>query len=252
MLFYRDIVLEREGSSLTGTLVEPAELASPAPAVLLIADIWEDLESEEVMRALAKELGSRGIASFAIPLVLDSGDGLRQIEDLLEDAQQALAYLRAQPMVDSRCCGILGYGVGAPLAATLAREDGRLLTIAMLAPLIEWDVLLPIRPLLPGRKQRLGIPEVGPLWLEATRSTRLLEAYGDLVLPVLLVHGNRDPFIPIGHSQEIRTLLEEKDCSVKLVSIEGANHTFVSDNLRQFVGSEVANWFELLLQAAAV
>jgi dipeptidyl aminopeptidase/acylaminoacyl peptidase len=68
----------------------------------------------------------------------------------------------------------------------------------------------------------------------------------------LLVHGNRDPFIPIGHSQEIRTLLEEKDCSVKLVSIEGANHTFVSDNLRQFVGSEVANWFELLLQAAAV
>ncbi|MDP7132821.1 MAG: hypothetical protein QF437_20165, partial [Planctomycetota bacterium] len=88
---------------------------------------------------------------------------LRQIEDLLEDAQQALAYVRAQPMVDSRCCGILGYGVGAPLAATLAREDGRLLTIAMLAPLIEWDVLLPIRPLLPGRKQRLGIPEVGPL-----------------------------------------------------------------------------------------
>jgi dienelactone hydrolase len=252
MFFYRDIVLEREGSSLAGTLTEPAELTSPVPAVLLIADLWEGLEQKEVMRAIAAELGHRGIASFAIPLELESNDSLRQIEDLLDDAQQALAYLRAQPMVDSRCCGILGYGVGAPIAATLSIEDGRLLTIVMLTPLLEWDVLLPPRSLFPGRRAGLKIPEVSRNWLEATKSSRLLGAYGDLDLPVLLVHGNRDPFIPLRHSQEIRTLLEQKDCNVKLVSIEGADHTFVADNLRQFVGSEVANWFELVLQSAAV
>lgn len=255
MFFYRNIVLEREGACLAGTLTEPADLTSPAPAVLLLADIWEGLEQKEVIRALAAELGNKGIVSFAIPLDLESENGLRQIQDLLDDAQQALSYLRAQRMVDSRCCGVVGYGVGAPVAATLSREDGGILAVAMLAPLFDWTVLLPPHPLISGRigrKAGLKIPEVSRDWVKATLSSRFLEAYGDLDLPVLLVHGNRDTFIPLRHSQELRTLLEQKDCNVKLVSIEGADHTFLTDNLRQFAGSEVANWFELLLQEAAV
>ncbi len=59
----------------------------------------------------------------------------------------------------------------------------------------------------------------------------------------LLVHGDRDPRVPLGHSQRMLAALKKHGVPGKLVVIMGAGHGFSGDYVKQASKARVA-WFE--------
>src|SRR5262249_53539864 len=73
---------------------------------------------------------------------------------------------------------------------------------------------------LPGLKPPLTFdpkkePDCSPL-LKVTEKTA----------PTLLIHGDKDPLVPIEHSKNMLAALEKAKVPCKLVTIEGAGHSF--------------------------
>lgn len=48
--------------------------------------------------------------------------------------------------------------------------------------------------------------------------------------PVLLIHGDQDQLVPIEHSKNLKTTMDELSLNVKLITIEGAAHGFRGDD----------------------
>ncbi len=63
---------------------------------------------------------------------------------------------------------------------------------------------------------------------------------------ILLIHGDKDPLVPIEHSTNLMPVLEQQHVPGKLVTIEGAGHGFnKQQNVR--VVEESLEWFEKYL-----
>ncbi|RSK49292.1 alpha/beta hydrolase family protein [Hymenobacter rigui] len=117
--------------ALAGTLTIPAG-PGPFPAVVLLSDNGpqnRDVEQQDyrMFGALADHLTRRGIAVLRFD---DRGVGKSQgnhfvttTADLVGDAQAAMVYLRAKPLIDQRYIGLIGHGEGANVALLAAAEQ---------------------------------------------------------------------------------------------------------------------------------
>ena len=117
--------------ALAGTLTIPAG-PGPFPAVVLLSDYGpqsRDVEQQDyrMFGSLADYLTRRGIAVLRFD---DRGVGKSQgnhftttTVDLVTDAQAALVYLRAKPLIDQRYIGLIGHGEGANVALLAAAEQ---------------------------------------------------------------------------------------------------------------------------------
>jgi pimeloyl-ACP methyl ester carboxylesterase len=119
---------------------------------------------------------------------------------------------------------IYGRSLGTALAAGLAARVRPDLTV-LVSPY--WSMT---------ELARLHYPHL-PVWL--LRYT--LSTFEDLARidgPVLLMHGDRDPLIPIGHSERLQAVAR----SARLVRIEGAAHNDIQDfdQYRALLAAELA------------
>ncbi|MBX0292840.1 alpha/beta fold hydrolase [Hymenobacter sp. HSC-4F20] len=117
--------------ALAGTLTIPAG-PGPFPAVVLLSDNGpqnRDVEQQDyrMFGALADHLTRRGIAVLRFD---DRGVGKSQgnhftatTADLVSDAQAAMVYLRAKPLIDQRYIGLVGHGEGGNVALLAAAEQ---------------------------------------------------------------------------------------------------------------------------------
>ncbi|MET4108896.1 alpha/beta fold hydrolase [Hymenobacter sp. UYP22] len=117
--------------ALAGTLTIPAG-PGPFPAVVLLSDNGpqsRDVEQQDyrMFGSLADYLTRRGIAVLRFD---DRGVGKSQgnhfsttTVDLVTDAQAAMVYLRAKPLIDQRYIGLVGHGEGANVALLAAAEQ---------------------------------------------------------------------------------------------------------------------------------
>jgi acetyl esterase/lipase len=78
-------------------------------------------------------------------------------------------------------------------------------------------------------------PDVSPL-LHVTSKTA----------PVLLIHGDKDPLVPISHSKNMIEALKKANVPSDLLVIEGAGHGFTPKQ-NQIVGPAMLKWFEKFL-----
>ncbi|AHJ96000.1 hypothetical protein Hsw_0405 [Hymenobacter swuensis DY53] len=116
---------------LAGTLTIPAG-PGPFPAVVLLSDNGpqnRDVEQQDyrMFGSLADYLTRRGIAVLRFD---DRGMGKSQgnyfsttTVDLVGDAQAAMVYLRALPLIDNRYVGLMGHGEGANVALLAAAAE---------------------------------------------------------------------------------------------------------------------------------
>ncbi|RPD46422.1 alpha/beta fold hydrolase [Hymenobacter sediminis] len=117
--------------ALAGTLTTPAG-PGPFPAVVLLSDNGPqnrdvDQQDYRMFGALADHLTRRGIAVLRFD---DRGVGKSQgnhftatTADLVGDAQAAMVYLRAKPLIDQRYIGLVGHGEGGNVALLAAAEQ---------------------------------------------------------------------------------------------------------------------------------
>jgi dienelactone hydrolase len=134
-----------DGVRLDGLLTVPrGGQRIPYPAVLFVHDTGPldrdaTVGPNRPFRDLARGLAVFGVASFrydkrtlAAPRTIAAADATVE-EEVIGDALAALEALRSQSGIDGRAIAILGHGLGGSLAATIARRDGGVSGIVVLA-----------------------------------------------------------------------------------------------------------------------
>ncbi len=138
-----DVTFGEDEWKLPGTLAVPKG-AGPFPAVLLVQDFGpKDRDDShgvlKPLRDLSDGLASRGV------VVLRYEKRLRQYsarvmdkpytadDETVDDAVSALAFLRAQSMVDPKRVYLVGHGLGGYLAPRIGAEDGKLAGMVVMA-----------------------------------------------------------------------------------------------------------------------
>ena len=240
-----------QGLKFVGTLGRPFDQAQDKPSetrarkvpgVLLLHGFPGAEKNADVARALLQ----RGLAVFTLHFRGAWGsDGEYAFRNLVDDARAGLDYLEGREGVDRRRLGVFGYSMGGWTALQLAAGDPRLKAVAALAPVGEDG----------GRDAgetrefirrscavlRVGDPDaLADDFFASVRPRDPVDAALGLgKRPLLLVHGDRDPLIPLHISKDIHAAARGPK---KLVVIKGAEHHFLPQ--RERLSKLVADWFK--------
>lgn len=140
----RDVEFGAAPWEVKGKLTLPRS-GGPAPIVVLVHgsgahDEDETLGPNKPFRDLATGLSSNGIAvlryqkrTFAHRRKLGAGALITLREEVIDDALAAVAFARSQPGIDKKRVYLLGHSMGGSLAPHIAREDGKLAGLILMA-----------------------------------------------------------------------------------------------------------------------
>ncbi len=128
---------------LPGTLTIPTG-SGPFPGVVLVHgfgpnDRDETVGGSKMFRDIAEGLSSRGIVVLRyekrnkIYMAKMAGTSYTADDEVVEDAEKALALLRSQPEVNGSKVFVVGHDWGGYLLPRIAAEDGKLAGIAILS-----------------------------------------------------------------------------------------------------------------------
>lgn len=224
---------EAQIGSVPGDFVSPGTV--PAPAVLLLhGTASERHEVGGLFVRLGEDLAARGIASLRIDFAGCGASSRPQTDFTVTseraDAAAALAWLRAQPSIDSERVAVLGMSQGGMIALLVAADD------PSVAGLVTWSagVLTPseLSGAFPGLLADGASSAVVDLgyrtfefsrqWLEEFQAMDLAEAAARVAVPVLAVCGTADTVVAPAASARLIAAGPHRT----LVEIPGADHIF--------------------------
>lgn len=258
---------------LSATITIPKK-DSPRPAVLLIGgNKGYDREEGGLFTDIADNLGKKG---FMVLRFDKRGSGSSSADsrsvtnkDELEDASSALDYLLSRKEVDPGMVSVIGHGKGALLAAKLSLERKEIKGLLFMAPLISsggetdlnFDNLKEMAVKMKWSEQYLKIAiksrmetveRVGKTksnWISLLRTRCFLkklreeleEKPTDIIrkieVPVLILYGKEDEFIPPQAAATLDKALEESgNKNHKLVYYSYLGHffgNFINDGLNK-------------------
>ena len=110
----------------------------------------------------------------------------------------AISSVEQHPQVDADRIGLLGFSLGAYLALSVAAVDSRVKAV------VEFFG---------------GLPKEMRFFMRR-------------LCPVLILHGEADPIVPVEEAYELEGLLKKKDVPYEIKIYPGAGHTFDSDTWR--------------------
>jgi uncharacterized protein len=218
-----------------------------APSVLLLHGFGSSAdEVGSLFARLAKDLAGRGIASLRIDF---PGCGASQrphrenrFTGMVGEAQSALAWLRHRPELDASRVGVLGFSLGAKVAAVVAGEaaesDNAVRALASWSGALE-NSFGSLQFLEDFEKDiaRAGTVdgyvevdlgwqkiELGSGWFSDMRDSSPLESLPKHQNPLLLVVGGKDTLVKPEVSR--RAVAHTRSCDVVLREIPDADHTW--------------------------
>jgi acetyl esterase/lipase len=209
----------------------------PRPGVVLIhGGGWTSLD-KSTMRGMGQFLARSGLVAISVDYRLLEGKENRWPAQL-DDVQRSVRWLRANALkydVNPDRIGAFGHSAGAQLAALLGMEDTRDNSDAALAQYSSRvqavvDVSGPsdfTTDRIPDGDafltELLGADytEHPEIWRGASPAFHVSKACA----PFLIVHGTKDPQVPLTQAQELFEKLNEAGVPVKLVTMDDG-HTF--------------------------
>jgi pimeloyl-ACP methyl ester carboxylesterase len=141
------------------------------------------------------------------------------------DARAARECLLAQPAVDADRVVYLGESLGAAVAVELATEHPP-------AGLVLLSAFASVRAM--ARAQYKVIP--APLVPDVYPS---LDRIGDLHVPLLVIHGDRDEIVPFQQSQE---LFDASPGPKRMRAVPGVGHNDILDRAGRDLAADIADW----------
>lgn len=245
------VTFRHQGLKFVGTLGRPFDSAQGkpdgaprrrAPGVLLLHGFPGAEKNADVARALLQ----RGLAVFTLHFRGAWGsEGEYAFHNLIEDARAALDYLAGRDGVEPRRLGVLGYSMGGWTALQLASRERRLKAVAAVAPVGSdgGRALEESRDFIKRSCAALRVSDPEALaddFFASVRPRDPVEAARALGRrPLLLVHGDRDPLIPLHISKDI---LAAAQGPKRLVVFKGAEHHFLPQ--RERLARLLAGWFK--------
>lgn len=240
-----DVKFNNKNVMLSGTLTIPKK-EGPCPSVLLIGeDKGCDREESGLFTAIADHLGKQGflVLRFDKRGIGSSGQDSKSVTntDEFEDASCALGYILNRKETDPRRVTVIGHGKGAFFAAKLASERKNVRALILMAPLISlggetdlnFDNLKEMAAKLGWGDQYLKLAMKSRMetiervkktknnWMSLLRTRCFLkklreeleekptDMIRDVDIPVLILHGKEDEFIPAKAAAMLDNAMEE-------------------------------------------
>ncbi|HEY9227247.1 MAG TPA: alpha/beta fold hydrolase, partial [Gemmatimonadaceae bacterium] len=255
------VITTRLGIKLAGTITIPrGRVGGRAPAVVTITGSGaEDRDGESAalpgyrpFRELADTLGKRGIAV----LRLDdrgvngstAGPAWATSRDFAEDIRAAVMYLRKRPEIDATRIGLVGHSEGAMIAPMVAKTDGQLRGMVLLAGAASTgrDVLSSQQHYIVDTVAKLtgaARTQVLESFRRTTDSTAKAKPWMKFFLeyepglmaqqvetPVLILHGETDHQVPSSEAQRLaESFRTAGNHGVTVRLFPQTNHLFVAD-----------------------
>lgn len=208
-----------DGHEIRGSLTYPSRMNGRRPAVLLIHGAGPmdlnltipgrysaDGRPNRAFESISKALGENGVIVFrynkrgitdvpgAEPVVNEAIYNGHTFDQLVADARAALEILRNDPNVDTSKILLLGISQGTMIAPQVAKEDGHIAGLLLLASI--------------GNFQRN------------------FEKIAELGLKTLLLHGEIDVITPLEEANVIADALRARNVPYKLITYPGLGHGF--------------------------
>ena len=236
------------GMALTMDLFQPkAPLAANGAAILfMVSGGWRsNWAPPETAVAMFRPLVAKGFKVFA---VRHGSSPKFNIPEIVEDVRLAVRFVHAQASrygLDATRLGVYGGSAGGHLSLMLgttpaSAEDRVAAVVAYFPPtdLRGWVSEDPASnqsyPALRFSPAKAG--DYSPL-LQVTPNDA----------PTLLIHGEKDPLVPLSHSEKILAEFKARNVPTELLVIPGGGHGFKGDDETR-ARNAMVSWFERYLK----
>jgi len=123
-----------DGRTVSGLLAEASQ--RPAPAVVLVPMLGRPKDDWE---SAAQQLADANITALAIDLPAQAAPAdAKALSAWSNDVRAALAFLESRSDVRGNALGIAGASLGASLAALAAANEGRVRSLALVSPALDY------------------------------------------------------------------------------------------------------------------
>lgn len=235
------------GMKLAGVLHLPAGTSKPKPALLLHGFTGNKSEAGRLFVDLARALCGAGYAVLRFDFRCH-GDSPLSFEEFsvwkaLEDAENAVKYLKNLESVDASRLALVGLSMGGGIAAKVAAARSDIAALVLLSAGLDWLELWPLR----GYVSRVVLEGgyVYESWyrmrIDNLRDSLRFSAMDDaerVRAPTLMVHAVDDTLVPIDHA---RRFYERLKAEKRLLEVSGG-HVFWDYHLRRRIIAEVVAW----------
>lgn len=242
-LAFEPIAFKSGGAAVRGWFVPLAPGPGPQ-ATIVLAHGWSKNAADMLPAALVLHA-----AGFAIVLYearghgASSKDGPITILKFAADIRACLDYLGTRSDVDPRRIGVLGHSLGGAAAILAAAADSRV------QALVSCSAFTDPRAITEDFLRRLHVPAWPflPLvcrFIERWLGTTMEEAapqrrIGEIKVPLLLLHGERDRFIPLAHLKALYASADHDRARMR--TLPGRRHADVATDVD--CGHEIVAFF---------
>jgi len=234
------VEFENEGQLIRGMFHAPEGAAGPVPGVLLCHGFaGTKCEPHWIFVKTSRRLAEAGIASLRFDF-RGSGESDGEFGEMtvlteLSDAGAALSYLAARDEVDAERLGVLGLSMGGFVTASLLAGDKRPVSAALWSAVCDFAGLLPAiiaesRPEVATEAGHLdfGGYLINPGFVQAVAGCDPIAGVKGFGGPLLIVHGDADQTVPLGHAHAYHDAAKGREAPTKLHVVAGGTHTFDS------------------------
>ncbi len=194
------ITFESGGKEIRMDCFEPESDSQRFPAIIGLHGSGGGHQS---MAEPANMLARQGFAVYVLHYfdrtgderVSDRGTILKNSPVWLKTIYDAMNYAEQRPCVDGKRIGLLGFSLGAYLALTIAAFDSRVEAVVDFFG---------------------GFPKEVKLFIKR-------------LCPVLILHGDADPTVPVQEAYDLEELLKKKEMAYEMQIYPGAGHGFTGE-----------------------
>jgi dienelactone hydrolase len=230
---FKDADLNVDGFKSNGQLYWPEEMIPPYPAVIICHGVPSgNIDPSDPGYPLLAETISR--EGFAVYIFRFQGTGTSggnfDILAWTHDLKAAIDYLWDLPEIDNDHISVVGFSAGATVAIYISSQDKRVAAVVACACPADFShITAPENSKLAlARFRKIGIirdPDFPPFfeeWVNNFRKVNALNCVADIApRPLLLLHANLDPVVPVTSSQK---LYEKAGEPKQIIILDGDEH----------------------------
>jgi dipeptidyl aminopeptidase/acylaminoacyl peptidase len=238
-----EVSLPGSGVTLGGILFRPASISKPLPAIIVLHG-WArpGVPGAPRVEGWARRLSEQGYTALALSMRgwPPSGGSDDCGEQQPDDVAQAADWLARLPGVNADSIGVLGFSLGGQVALLAGARSSRIKAIVAYFPITDIERWR-------DTTSNTGIRDFYvPQVCAAGRSNSPVNSANKIRAPILLIHGDRDTWVPTEQSLRMREALQKANRYVELLVIGGGDHGFTGEQSEQ-AWSAATKFFDLHL-----
>lgn len=233
------------GFELAGVLHTPAGAAKPKPILFLHGFTGNKVEAGRLYTDMARFFCAAGYAALRFDFRCHGDSPLPfeeyRISYALEDARNAVSFLKSLPSVDASRFAVIGLSMGGGVAVNLAAGREDVAALVLLSPALDWPELaarVP-QPKIEGGYVYMGPHRMRVDCIAETMKFTVMDLADQVKAPTLIIHAVDDAVVPISQSKRF---YEKLKVEKKFVEIERGGHVFDDYNVRRRIEAEILDW----------